>query len=291
MFTKIRNRSMTFVFILAGFSMINSSSVQKSAKDDWTVLFDGSNLENWDTYLGPKQISGVSQDISGRHVLGLNHDTANVFSLVNSAGEKVLRISGEIWGGLITKREFRNYHLQLQFKWGQLKWYPRGKDSDKRDSGVLYHSVGEHGDGDLYWLRSQEFQIEEGDCGDYWGVAGAMEDVKATLNADSVYQYEPDGTLLTFREDNEIGRHCKKNPDAEKPTGEWNTIDLYCYEGTSMHVVNGVLTMLLQNSKQLLANNKEVPLTQGKIQIQSESSEIFYRNIRIREINSLPEIK
>ena len=289
MFTKIRNRSMTFVFILAGFSMINSSSVQKSAKDDWTVLFDGSNLENWDTYLGPKQISGVSQDLSRQHVPGLNHDTANVFSLVNLDGEEVLRISGEIWGGLITKREFRNYHLQLQFKWGQLKWYPRGKDSDKRDSGVLYHSVGEHGDGDLYWLRSQEFQIEEGDCGDYWGVAGAMEDVKATLNADSVYQYDPAGTLFTFREDNEIGRHCKKNPDAEKPTGEWNTIDLYCYEGTSMHVVNGVLTMLLQNSKQLV-NNKEIPLTQGKIQIQSESSEIFYRNIRIREINSLPEI-
>ena len=99
-------------------------------------------------------------------------------------------------------------------------------------------------------MRSQEFQIQEEDCGDYWGVAGAMFDIRASLNADSIYQYDPKGTLLTFSQNSPTGRHCKKYPDAEKPSGEWNTIDLYCFKNTSVHVMNGVVVMVLENSRQ-----------------------------------------
>jgi len=56
----------------------------------------------------------------------------------------------------------------------------------------------------------------------------------------------------------------KKYPDAEKPSGEWNTVDLYCFGRTSVHVVNGVTTMILQNSRHLV-DGKEVPLNKGKI--------------------------
>jgi hypothetical protein len=201
----------------------------------------------------------------------------------------VLRVSGKIWGGISTKREFENYHLQLQFKWGQLKWYPREKDADRRDSGLLYHGVGEHGKGDGYWLRSQEFQIQEGDCGDYWGVAGALFDIRASMNADSIFQYDPLGSLLTFSDDTETGRHCKKYPDAEKPSGEWNTIDLYCFKNTSVHVINGKVVMVLENSRQS-DNGKETELVKGKIQLQSESAEVFYRNIKIRSIDAIPQL-
>ena len=44
----------------------------------------------------------------------------------------------------------------------------------KKDSGLLYFAVGNHGADYGAWMRSQEFQIQEGDCGDYWGVAGGM---------------------------------------------------------------------------------------------------------------------
>ena len=80
-----------------------------------------------------------------------------------------------------------------------------------------------------------------------------------------------------------------KYPDAEKPSGEWNTIDLYCVGDTSVHVVNGVVTMILYHSRQL-ENGKEMPLTSGKIQIQSEGAEVFYRNIRMRSIDKIPDI-
>lgn len=263
------------------FILVNCSP---SPKENWEVLFDGSGLEGWDTYLGAQRIQ---HDTTVYKPLGLNVDTS-VFKIVNREGENVLRISGQIWGGISTQREFENYHLQLQFKWGELKWFPREKDSDRRDSGLLYHGVGEHGKGDGYWLRSQEFQVQEGDCGDYWGVAGASFDIKATLNTDSIFQYDPQGFLLSFSQGSEHGRHCKKYPDAEKPSGEWNTIDLYCFGNTSVHVINNQVVMVLENSRQS-DNGSETPLTKGKIQLQSESAEVFYRNIKIRPIDKIPQ--
>lgn len=256
---------------------------------DWTYLFDGKNLEQWDTYLGPRFGPEISwENIKSQPPIGYSTDTLGVFSIVDQDDEPVLRISGEVWGGIFTKRDFENYHLQLQFKWGDRKWYPREKPSDKRDSGLLYHGIGTHGVNDLFWLKSQEFQIQEGDCGDFWGVAGTIIDVKAQMQMDSAYYYNPNAKLLTFSQQSEYGRNCKKQPDAEKPSGEWNTIDLYCFKGTSVHMVNGIVTMVLHNSRHNTEDGKEVPLTKGKIELQSESAEVFYKDIKIRPIEGLP---
>lgn len=94
--------------------------------------------------------------------------------------------------------------------------------------------------------------------------------------------------MLTFSTVSKTGRNCIKNPDAEKPTGEWNTIDLYCAGNSSVHVVNGVVTMILHNSRQT-DGGKETPLIKGKIQIESEGSEVFYRNFQIKVIDKLPD--
>ena len=84
-----------------------------------------------------------------------------------------------------------------------------------------------------------------------------------------------------------IGRHCIKYPDAEKPSGEWNTVDLYCFGSTSVHVMNGKVVMILNNSRQIV-QDKEIPLTKGKIQIQSEGSEVYYSDIKICSIDKIP---
>jgi hypothetical protein len=148
--------------------------------------------------------------------------------------------------------------------------------------------VGEHGADGGFWMRSQEFQIQEGDCGDYWGVAGGVADVPAVEQSEKRFVYTPGAPLLTFSANAPRGRNCIKNPDAEKPTGEWNTIDLYCVGDKSVHMVNGVVTMILHNLRQSQANG-EVPLTGGKIQLQSEGAELFYRNIWIEEIEYIPK--
>ncbi|HUQ65317.1 MAG TPA: DUF1080 domain-containing protein, partial [Flavitalea sp.] len=240
-------------------------------------LFNKRDLTGWDTYIGPElNDSGVAISIIP---VGLNKDPLNVFSVTEVDSEKVIRISGESWGGISTVKEYSNYHLRLKYKWGRLKW---GQKKNKpRDSGLLYHAVGAHGADYGAWMRSQEFQIEEGNTGDYWGVAGGVQDIPAFL-INGRYVYDPSVEVVTFSATSAAGRHCVKTGTYEINEG-WNTIDLYCFKDTSVHVVNGNTVMVLYNSRQQ-DGDRFTPLIEGKIQIQSEGAEVFYKDIFIEGI-------
>ena len=144
------------VVVFAATAFVAASFIKPFHNDDWTQLFNGKDLSGWDTYIGPpsddagKKLSDVP--------VGLNNDPKHVFTIVNDNGEKVIRISGENWGGISTKKEYTNFHLQLMFKWGSLTWGQ--KKGKKKDSGLLYFAVGPHGADGGAWMRSQEFQIE-----------------------------------------------------------------------------------------------------------------------------------
>jgi Domain of Unknown Function (DUF1080) len=250
---------------------------------NWKSLFNSKDLSGWDTYLGPG-FDSAGNKRNGPPV-GVNTDPRHVFSVVEQNGEKVIRISGEEFGAISTIKEYENFHLQLEFKWGSLTWPP--KKNKKKDSGLLYHSVGPYGADYGAWMRSQEFQIEQGNCGDYWGVAGGMEDIPVIKKSDSEYVYNHAGALLTFSANSKSGRRCIRGLDAKNPTGEWNIIDLYCHGDTSVHVVNGKPVMVLFHSGQWI-EGKKLPLTKGKLQIQSEGAEVFYKQIRIQPLSEIP---
>ncbi|MPR35727.1 3-keto-disaccharide hydrolase [Salmonirosea aquatica] len=272
--------------LLLWFSIIQLSSLTLSAqpsksRGEWTSLFNGKNLKGWETYLD----APYTQDKSAKRVpIGLNKDPNRVFSVVKVDGEPALRISGETFGGINTLADFENYHLRLEFKWGELQWPP--KLGQPRDSGLLYYSGGAHGT-PMLWMESFEFQIQEGDTGDYWGVMNVATDIPARKNEKGKYVYSPGSPLLLFQDKTPNGRSCLKYPDAEKPTGQWNVVDLYCVGDTCVHVINGTVNMVLLNTRHLV-NGKMEPLTQGKIQIQSEGAEVYYRNIQVRSIGQLP---
>jgi len=255
-------------------------------KNPLTVtLFNGKDLTGWDTYLGPAfdTVMGKFDSLSAK---GLNNDPDNVFSVVEEDGEPALHISGNGFGGIATKDEFENYHLTLQFKWGSRKFHDR-KDKP-RDSGVLYHAVGPFNAGYGNWMCSQEFQIQEKDCGDYWSVAGSIMDIPARAEQEKHYVYDPTAELVTFSYTSEAGKHCSKKPDGEKPTGEWNTIDIYCLGDSSVHVINDVVVMKLYHSRRP-ENGKEVRMAKGKIELQTEGAEVFYRRIQLEPIAEFPE--
>ena len=251
--------------------------------EEWLDLFNGQDLSGWDTYLGPG-FDSLGHQLK-ENPIGLNRDPDHVFSVVERRGEKMIRISGEHFGAIATLASYENYHFQMMFKWGELTWIP--KKGKKKDSGLLYHSVGPWGADFGYWMRSQEFQVEETNCGDYWGVAGGMEDTRARKINDSMFVYDPKGEWYRFQAGTTVGRRCIKAGDAEKPSGEWNQLDLFTHGDTSVHVINGHLMMILYHSSQLEAG-KIIPLVKGRIQIQSEGAEIFIKNIRIRSINQIP---
>ncbi len=266
---------------------------EKAAESGWVSLFNGKDLSGWDTWLGRPHPSveglDLKKDDKGQYTepVGLNKDAKKVYTVVAGDGGPAIRISGEIFGALTTKNEFENYHLRLEFKWGEKKWPPR--DKAVRDSGILYHCVGPHGAQGTYWMQSQECQVQEKDCGDYWSVGGAIVDVEGERkDGKGPVHYRKGGMAFTIPRERELGNRIIKAADHEKPSGQWNTIEVLCVGGASVHVVNGKPVMVLTNSRRKV-DGKEVPLTKGKIQIQSEGAEVFYRNIAVKKITAIPE--
>lgn len=275
-------------------SCSNSSSKEKKTNevkkaDEWTILFNGEDLAGWYTYQRQpeptSELAGLARAEDGTYMepIGLNRDPLNVFTVVSEDGAPSIRISGEVFGILVTEKEYENYHLTLQFKWGLAKHPPR-KDA-KRDSGILYHSVGREGAWGGVWMKSLECQVQEGDCGDYISVDTVMADIRAGYDEEnSWYFHSPDSAMLTFSRSRS---YCHKSADYENPYGEWNTMEIYTVGDNSVHVVNGKVNNHITKSRQII-KGQEVPLTKGKIQLQSEGAEVFYRNISIRGIEEIP---
>ena len=46
--------------------------------------------------------------------------------------------------------------------------------------------------------------------------------------------------------------------------------------------------MILRNSR-YVEDGKIIPMTKGKIQLQSEAAEVFYKDIKIQNLKSLPD--
>lgn len=258
--------------------------------DEWRPLLDAS-LSEWEVFIGIPHLSveypglpssGNEKCIKGTPV-GSDGDPLKIFQMIEEDGQPVLHISGQVYAGMSTKEEFENYHLSWEFKWGEKKWPPRL--SDKRDSGMLLHCVGKQGAFWNVWMRSLECQIQEGDCGDFIPLAGAAADIRMrSEEGNSRPIYDRDAPLYTNT------NYTRHSTSIEKPNGEWNSMEVYTLEQTTVFVVNGTPNMVLFNTRQNNPNGTgQIPLTRGKLQIQSEAAEIFYRDMKIKPISEFPE--
>lgn len=235
-------------------------------------LFNGKDLKNWEIFLG--------SPIAGFEDLAKKATPATTYSVVKLDRQKVIHISGDIFASLATKEEFENYHLHLEFKWGE-------KVYGKRNSGLLYHSFGPFGAAFGTWMACIEHQLMHENLGDTYLMGNTFCQTKVKMgDLGTSFYYSPDGQLSTFNEEYN-GRSIKKMEDAEKPLGEWNAVDLYCFGQTSVHVVNGKVVMVNTNCS-TNDKGKITPLTKGRIQIQSEGGEFFIRKIEISDISEIP---
>jgi len=263
-------------------------SCKKEVK--WTNLVD-KDLSQWDKYLSYRHQIGydgsVPKDKDGNEIapIGFNQTGYDVFTVIEEQNEPVIRISGEIYGCLISKMEYSNYHLSLKVKWGDMKWDPRKKLL--KDSGIMYHSNGPIGE-DYWrsWMLSQEFQIMEGHMGDFWSQKTSAIDIRAYIPESAMCSVADESQpFITFGRGAQTG-FCMRSANCEI-ANEWNDIDLISYNGRSLHIVNGNVVMILENSR-YFENGKSLPLIKGKILIQSEAAEVYYKDINIRELVTFP---
>lgn len=187
---------------------------------------------------------------------GVGSDPDHVFTWEKDG---TLRISGQHYGYLATKQtNFSNYKLVAEFKWGEQTWAPREKNA--RDSGVLIHAGGK----DYVWPRSIEAQIIEGGTGDILVVNGAYLTINGETKGPKIARFDRPGRNpwrdeLGFRGPHEI----------EKPTGQWNRMEILCDHDKVAIWVNGHKT---------LEGTNATP-TSGKIVLQSEGAEIHFRRL------------
>jgi hypothetical protein len=210
------------------------------------VLFDGKNLDQFDTFITAS---------------GLNSDPNHIFAVEDGT----VHVSGHEMGYFITKNEYKNYYLRAEFKWGEGTFAPR--EGQARDSGILYNIQGPN----KVWPRSVEFQINEGCTGDFWMTDGA-----ALTGKDGVRVTGPDGKASKIDRFNKgpwknvVGFRDSVN-EVEKPHGEWNVVELVNRDGHVWQYVNG----------KLANEGTDAFPTSGKILFQSEGAEVYFRNIKL----------
>ncbi|MCC2973488.1 DUF1080 domain-containing protein [Massilia sp. IC2-476] len=244
-----------------------------AAEAGWTSLFNGRDLSGWTTWVSMQPTSPNMKVPTS--VRGLNKDPRKVFSVVDG----MLRVSGEEWGAITTVGDYENFHLKFEVKWGTKKWAPR-LDAP-RDSGLLYYAVGPEGAESGHWMRSHEFQIQEGDCGDYHSLDGVTVDAHvgdANQGDWKFFRYDPSLPLRTG-----LKARILKRGNFEKPTGEWNTMEVIADGKTLIHIVNGQEVLRAERPRQEVGGQM-VPHTRGKFSLQSEGAETFFRNIEVRSL-------
>jgi hypothetical protein len=253
----------------------------------WKPLLDR-ELSQFDVYLSyhGEQIMSVIQGKAPADLkpMGLNPPGQNVFTVIEQDGKPVLRISGEIYGCAVTRAPFSNYHLRLETRWGDKKWVPRLEEP--KDSGILYHSRGPFGvDYWKSWALSHEFQVIEHGMGEYWTQATSAIDIRAfpKQGSEAAPRWNSKAPWMEFVSPN---NHALAGSDQDRP-GQWNRLELVCYQDDCVHIVNGKVVMALANAR-YRDGDQWVPMTGGTLQIQSEAAEVFYRNIEVRQLPAMP---
>jgi hypothetical protein len=212
----------------------------------------------------------------------------------------VLRISGDGIGGLLTRREYANYHLIVEYRWGTATW--RGREGKARDSGLLLHAQGPEGNFGGSggkpgpWMTSIECQIIEGGAGDLLVLSGHDAEgkpmpagVTATVRRDRDGEpvWTPDGgTSERFTDGRVNWQHrdpdwkdessFRGRDDVESPGQEWTTLECFCQGDTLTYRVNGVV----------VNRATDVVPSQGKILLQTEGAELFVRRLELRPLSA-----
>jgi hypothetical protein len=250
-----------------------------------TSLFNGKDLKDWDAWLGYADPS-LTYKRPAVAPLGASPLAAGIFKVMIEDGRPALYVNGKIWGSLVHKGDFQNYHLRLQYKWGKGRWAPR--ETQAPNNGLLYHSHGAPGVVWGTWSQAVEFEIMTGSIGMVVPVGDAISATTTVVDDPALIapklRFAPGGRAKTVK-GGTADWNIEAYSDAEKPAGQWNTLDLYVLGDRAVHVVNGVPVLEVRDLKA-----DGAPLTHGAIQLQSEGAETFFRDITLEPIASLPRV-
>lgn len=173
---------------------------------------------------------------------------------VVSLDKSVLHIAGRPSGYLQTKRWYRDYEFELEWRW-----------PDKPgNGGVLVHTTTPllfYG-----WPRSLEVQLMNSRAGDFWTIGEGV-DLLVENAAERRTPRRP-GNLHAHR------RIPRLRDDVENPVGDWNRMRIVCRGAEIVVYVNGVE----------VNRGMDCTETEGAISLQSEGAAVEFRNLKVRPL-------
>jgi hypothetical protein len=252
---------------------------------------DGAGLRGQETKpVTPKEVIRL---FNGKDLTGLytwlkdtrRDDPRKVFAVTDG----LLHVSGESPGYVATDQAYQDYHLVVEYKWG-----PRTYGAKYvRNSGILLHAIGPDGSQGGVWMTAIECQLAQGCVGDFIVIRGkdaAGQAVPATITSETVLG--PDGrtrwkkggqkTVYSGRQfwwsrhdpDFKELLDTRGKDDVESPVGEWTRVECVCDGRRITVVVNGTT----------VNECFDVFPAAGKILLQSEGFEIFFRKFELHPL-------
>ncbi|RYD87227.1 MAG: DUF1080 domain-containing protein, partial [Sphingomonadales bacterium] len=210
------------------------------------TLFNGRDLADWEPWLGYAD-PALTYRSPAVAPIGTSGDSASAFSVVEEDGAPALRVLGKTWGSLVHKGDYRDYHLSLEYKWGDQVWAPRL--AEPQNNGLLFHSHGPHGAVFGTWMAAMEFEIMLGSTGMVVPVGPQVRATTSVARDNAIIyphrRYRMDGRRVEVVNAGNPNWNVEAAKEAEKPAGQWNRIDLYAVGDEAVYVVNGVPVMVL----------------------------------------------
>jgi hypothetical protein len=222
-------RRLSLALLLLAAAALGPPALTAADKDaGGEELFNGKNLDGWDTFLDPNAKGAKPEDVW-------------------KVEDGVIKCKGKPNGYLITKKDYGNYILELEWRW-----------PDKPgNSGVFVHVSGDN----KIWPKGAEAQLHSGSAGDFW----LVDNFKLTVDKE---RQDPRQARHYFR----VGKDKK----VEKPVGEWNKYRITCKGDTIALEING----------EKVNEGTSAEASKGKIILQSEGAPIEFRNIKLTPIRS-----
>lgn len=202
-------------------------------------LFNGSDLTGW-------HVDVPAQDI--------NPDTTASFVVRDGH----LVSLGEPRGHLITDTKFKNYRLEVNYRFV----------GESGNCGVLVHASTPRA---LYEMfpKSIEVQMMHEQAGDFWVI---VEDIKVPDMEERRGPKEEWGII-----EGKKRRILNLTDGSENTLGEWNNMKIECLEDQLKVWVNGVLVNY----------GYESTVREGQIAIQAEGAEVEFSKIELTPITTL----
>lgn len=273
-------------FLLLGCSLVARAEKPAAITPTKTInLLSDPEFKNFVTNLNPQ--SSVSLD------------PKKIWSIREDGN---LLVNGEGIGYIRTKDAYRDYHLVLEYQWGERTVASRVDRA--RDCGILLHAYGEDGAFGSSWMSSIEVNIIEGGTGDFLVLAAKDEATGKLAPTRAVAEVKPDrdGELVWTKggpkqvfplEGKTISRinWRDRDPDwtdvkgyrgakdIENPVGEWNRLEVICRADTIHVYLNGELVNVATDCNP----------TEGYIGLQSEFAQCRIRRYEIHPLDSFKE--